>query len=82
MICHNFFFWSRMTAVIDPLMTTDEVAALLRKRPRTVDSWREPGSTVALPFVRIAGQPRYRKADVQKFIDECVCGAAPVGTSK
>lgn len=71
-----------MTTQIEPLMTAAEVAALLRKKTRTVDSWRLPGSTVALPFVRIAGQPRYRKADVQKLIDDSLCSAAPVEISK
>ena len=62
-----------MTTVIEPLLTSAEVAAILRKKTRTIDSWRDPGSTVALPFVRIAGQPRYRKADVQNFINASLC---------
>ena len=71
-----------MTNPIEPLLTTDEVAALVRKKSRTVAGWRIKGSTVNLPFVRIAGQPRYRKADVQKFVNEIVYSAAPVGTCK
>ena len=71
-----------MTNPIEPLLTAADVAALVRKKTRTVDSWRNKGSTVPLPFVRIAGQPRYRAADVQKFIDDSVCSAAPVAISK
>lgn len=82
MIRYHFLPDPLMTKPIEPLLTTDEVAALVRKKPRTVERWRELGSTVALPFVRIAGQPRYRKADVQKFIDDSVCNAAPVAISK
>ena len=71
-----------MTAVIEPLLTSAEVAAILRKKTRTVDAWREPGSTVALPFVRIAGQPRYRRSDVQNFIDASLCSAYSTGAAK
>jgi hypothetical protein len=59
-----------MDSSIEPLMTTQEVASLLRKRPRTLESWRsDPRRANSLPFVRIEGQPRYRRSDVQTFIE-------------
>lgn len=77
MIGHQIFFEGYMDTSIESLLTTAEVAALLRKSPRTVESWRIAGHASTLPFVNVEGQPRYRRSDVQAYIESHVCKAAP-----
>lgn len=52
----------------DTLLTTAEVATLLRKSKRTIEDWRLKKRANGLPFVN-AGNPRYRRSDVEKFIE-------------
>jgi phage terminase Nu1 subunit (DNA packaging protein) len=50
------------------LLTEKEVAELLRLRPRTLQDWRQRG--VALPYIRYTERGiRYRRRDVERFID-------------
>ena len=52
----------------DPLLTPKEVARLLRVEVVTLSGWRRSGK-VKLPFQKIGGAIRYRKSDVQQFLD-------------
>ena len=49
------------------LLTTVEVAALLKVSPRTLADWRYKG--LNLPFTKPGGVVRYDPADVQRFVD-------------
>lgn len=51
----------------DPLLTTHEVAEILRVGPRTIQTWRHLQR--GPKFVRIGGLVRYRKSDVDAYID-------------
>jgi excisionase family DNA binding protein len=50
-----------------PLLTVDEVAAILRVAPSTLTEWRRTGEP-DLPYVRINGRIRYRSEDVDEFL--------------
>jgi excisionase family DNA binding protein len=52
-----------------PLLTVDEVAAILRVAPSTLTEWRRTGDP-DLPYVRINGRIRYRADDVEQFLAE------------
>ena len=54
---------------IEPLLHGDQVAAMLKVSADTVAAWRHT-SRVKLPFVRVGGRiVRYKRSDVQAFID-------------
>jgi len=48
-----------------PLLTTAEVAGLLRISPRTVRLWAECSE---LPALRVGKQWRFRAAEIEKFL--------------
>jgi len=52
-----------------PLLTVDEVAAVLRVAPSTLTEWRRTGDP-DLPYLRINGRIRYRAEDVEQFLAE------------
>jgi len=52
-----------------PLLTVDEVAAILRVAPSTLTEWRRTGDP-DLPYVRLNGRIRYRAEDVEQFLAE------------
>lgn len=51
------------------LLTTREVAELLRLKPGTLNSWRWSKRN-NLPAIKIGGRCRYRREDVERFIEE------------
>lgn len=51
----------------DTLMTPDEVAELLRVKPRTLESWRY--RTTGPRYVRLDGAVRYWRSDVLEFLE-------------
>lgn len=51
----------------EPLMTTEEVAALLRRSPGTVKNWRHQGRGPR--YVTTEGEVRYWRRDVEAWID-------------
>lgn len=53
------------TPALEPLLTVDEVAGLLRLRPSTVRAYAERGS---LPCVRLGGRLRFCPSDVSAWI--------------
>ncbi len=57
-----------MTPTLQPLLTKQEVADLLRVHPRTVDEYERAGG---LTVVRLPNRGRrYRREDVERFISE------------
>ena len=48
---------------IEPLLTTDELASILRISKRSV-------STLGIAFVSIAGEQRYRQSEVRRYLAE------------
>jgi len=51
----------------DTMLTTDEVAAMLRVQPRTLEDWR--GDGYGPPFIYIGRHVRYRLRDVSAWIE-------------
>jgi excisionase family DNA binding protein len=52
----------------DELLTPDDVAELLDVSPQTLASWRTTGR-YELPFLRIGRLVRYRRSDIEEFLD-------------
>ena len=50
------------------LLTPDDVAELLDVSSQTLASWRTTGR-YDLPFVRIGRLVRYRRADIEEFLE-------------
>jgi excisionase family DNA binding protein len=55
------------------LLTEDEAAALLRVEPQTLRLWRATGR-YGLPFVKVGRCVRYRRCDLEKWIESRVIG--------
>lgn len=53
---------------IEPLLTDEEVSGVLKVPLPTLAAWRYNGRVKGLPFVKIGGAVRYRRADVESFI--------------
>ena len=70
-----------MDTSIEPLMLTEEAARILRKSPRTLEAWRERSHPSGLPYVRIEGQPRYRRSDLLLYIEKNVHNTSVDATS-
>jgi excisionase family DNA binding protein len=57
----------------DALLSPDEVARRLDVSVETLSAWRTRARRKPLPFVKLGGKlARYRAADVERFITECV----------
>ena len=55
-------------AKIEPLLTEAEVSDVLKVPSATLANWRSKGHIQGLPFVKVGGGVRYRRADVESFI--------------
>lgn len=53
----------------EQLLTAEETAALLRLSEHTLASWRRTGRTSDLPWVEVGGLIRYRRGDIQRWLD-------------
>jgi excisionase family DNA binding protein len=60
----------------DELLTPDDVAELLDVSPQTLASWRTTGR-YELPFLRIGRLVRYRRSDIEEFLDSLDTAEAP-----
>ena len=53
------------------ILSTAEVARLLRRRPETLRAWRMSGA--GPPYIRLGSAPYgrvvYRRADIEEFLD-------------
>ncbi len=60
-----------MTTLVDELLTTDQVAALLGIKRNTVEIYRVTGKT-PIPFIKLGtakqAPVRYRRADVERWL--------------
>jgi hypothetical protein len=56
------------------LLDTIEAGAYMRTPPKTLVTWRCTGR-VKLPYVKIGGNVRYRKSDLDAFIAANTVGA-------
>jgi excisionase family DNA binding protein len=59
--------------VVEPLLSTDEVSRVLVVPAGTLANWRWMGS--GPPFLRIGRHVRYRRSDVEEWIDAQVRAA-------
>ncbi|MEZ4395942.1 MAG: helix-turn-helix domain-containing protein [Candidatus Krumholzibacteriia bacterium] len=65
----------------DRLLTSAEAAEYLRVTQSTLESWRYPTRKRPLPFVRVGRAVRYRKKDLDAFLDAGVVDpSAEAGT--
>lgn len=55
------------TALFDPLLTVDDVAAWLRKPKATLYAWRTRG--LGPRGIKVGGDLRYRRSDVDAYLD-------------
>jgi excisionase family DNA binding protein len=53
---------------MEQLLTTEGVAAYLQVAEKTVRNWRSRGEGPSV--VRVGGAIRYRKADIDRWLDE------------
>ncbi len=51
------------------LLTPEETAALLRISANTLAYWRRPKIESDLPWVEVGGQIRYRRADIDAWLE-------------
>lgn len=58
----------------DPLLTDDQAAEYLSVKKHTLAVWRSTGR-YNLPFVKIGRSVRYRKSDLDAFLDHRTVGA-------
>lgn len=57
------------------LFTEDEAAAFLRLKSQTLACWRSAGR-YDLPFVRVGRAIRYRRCDLERWLEQRTVGAA------
>jgi excisionase family DNA binding protein len=54
------------------LLTTREVAEMLGFSPATITHWRARPPKKALPYLKLGGRVRYRRADVEAYLAEAL----------
>lgn len=59
---------------MDEIFTTEGAGKYIKTPPRTLVTWRCTGR-VKLPYVKIGGNVRYRKSDLDAFIAANIHGA-------
>ncbi len=55
-------------------MTPQDVAAMLKISLHTLASWRRQANTHDLPWIEVGGSIRYRREDVQAWLDKRTLG--------
>lgn len=63
----------------DQLLDTNQTAALLGLHPFTLHRWRCNGDRT-LPWTKVGGRIRYRRADIQVFTEAGYFGRGPTPT--
>ena len=58
----------------EPLLTPQEVADLLKISLHTLASWRRQSNTHDLPWIEVGGSIRYRRSEVQAWLDKRTLG--------
>lgn len=53
----------------DTHLTVEQTAAFLKLTARTLDIWRSTGRH-GLPYIKVGGAVRYRRADLEKWLAE------------
>lgn len=63
----------------DKLLTPEQTADLLQISIHTLASWRKESvsNSPGLPWIKIGGQVRYRRPDVQAWIESLSNGGTP-----
>jgi excisionase family DNA binding protein len=57
------------------LLTAEEAAAYLGVRPQTLAVWRL-NRRYPLPFIKVGSKVRYRRSDLERFLEERTIGAS------
>ena len=58
------------------MLTATEVAELLKIHPGTLARWRMEDAPEHPPYVKIGEQVRYRRADIERWIESRTRGGA------
>lgn len=53
----------------EQLLTAEETATLLRLSEHTLAAWRRTKSSSDLPWVEVGGLIRYRRGDIQRWLE-------------
>jgi len=67
---------SIVTSLSSELLDRNQAAAFLGLRPQTLAVWATT-KRYALPFIRVGSRVRYRRADLERFLDQRTVGADP-----
>ncbi len=70
-----------MPQLMEPLLTPLETSALLGVTAGTLEVWRCT-KRYPLNFVKVGGKVRYRRQDVEKFVEARVVRCGPEATTK
>lgn len=54
----------------DPLMTESEVAEILNISTATLSRMRRSRENDGPPWIMVGGRPRYRRLDLERWLDE------------
>ena len=58
----------------EELLTPQEVADILKVKVGTLATWRHQGRDDSLPWVKINGSVRYRRADLDAWLNDRTLG--------
>ncbi len=61
------------------LLTTAEAAEVIGLSPRTLEYYRRTRTGPRLPYVKVAHKVKYRRADLERLIEESVVCHAEQG---
>ena len=60
------------------LLTRKEAAEMLGLRPQTLSKWASAGD-YTLPFARVGRMARYRRSDVEAYVESRMMRSEPAG---
>ncbi|MBN1567914.1 MAG: helix-turn-helix domain-containing protein [Acidobacteria bacterium] len=64
------------TIIVQPLWKISDVAQYLGIPLKSVYSMTGPKAVIRIPHIRIAGKVRFRKADIDLWLDQCMVAAS------
>ena len=59
----------KATRTESEMLTTEQAAEYLGLKPQTLATWRSTGR-YSIPFVKVGRNTRYRKADLEEFLEQ------------
>jgi excisionase family DNA binding protein len=62
----------KTTMIVQPLWKISDVAQYLGIPLKSVYSMTGPKAAIRIPHIRISGKVRFRKADIDQWLDQCM----------